>query len=240
MKCQILSDLHVEFHRDYGNSFINSIKNNAEVLVVAGDLDTFDRLDVTMGMLADTYQHVVYVLGNHEYYWKSKDEVHAKMRKITTWYPNVHWLNNSSVEINGQRFIGGTMWFDKHPTTPMVKHLMNDFSTIKKIEDFIYQENENFMKFIDKEMCSDDIVVTHMMPSYKSVGPQYINSRINIFFVHDCEELILDRQPKYWIHGHSHDSFDYMIDKTRVLANPYGYGTICVNKNFKEHCVIEV
>ena len=84
MKVQILSDLHVEFHRDYGNSFISSIKNNAEVLIVAGDLDTFDRLDVTMGQLSDTYQHVVYVLGNHEYYFHSKDLSFPKTDPLKT------------------------------------------------------------------------------------------------------------------------------------------------------------
>lgn len=240
MKVQILSDLHVEFHRDYGNSFINSIKTDAEVLIVAGDLDTFERLDVTMGQLVDTYQNVVYVLGNHEYYWHTKEEVHAKMDRIVNWYPNVHWLNNSAVEIKGQRFIGGTMWFDKDPQTYMAKHLMNDFATIRGIENFIYEENDQFMSFIDKEMCSDDIVVTHMMPSYQSVSPEYMHSRLNIFFVHDCEKLILDRQPKYWIHGHTHDSFDYMIDKTRVLGNPYGYGIVAENKNFQEHLIVEV
>ena len=31
------------------------------------------------------------------------------------------------------------------------------------------------------------------------------------------------RQPKLWIHGHSHDRCDYSLGKTRVVANPMGY-----------------
>ena len=30
-------------------------------------------------------------------------------------------------------------------------------------------------------------------------------------------------QPKLWIHGHSHDRCDYLLRKTRVVANPLGY-----------------
>ena len=26
-----------------------------------------------------------------------------------------------------------------------------------------------------------------------------------------------------WIHGHIHESFDYMISKTRVVCNPFGH-----------------
>jgi len=26
-----------------------------------------------------------------------------------------------------------------------------------------------------------------------------------------------------WIHGHSHDRCDYLLGKTRVVANPLGY-----------------
>lgn len=28
-----------------------------------------------------------------------------------------------------------------------------------------------------------------------------------------------------WIHGHVHDSFDYAVEGTRVVANPRGYIT---------------
>jgi hypothetical protein len=28
---------------------------------------------------------------------------------------------------------------------------------------------------------------------------------------------------KLFVHGHMHDSFDYMIDNCRVICEPYGY-----------------
>ena len=34
-----------------------------------------------------------------------------------------------------------------------------------------------------------------------------------------------------WIHGHTHDSFDYSVKGTRVLCNPRGYAKNGVNEN---------
>jgi len=30
-------------------------------------------------------------------------------------------------------------------------------------------------------------------------------------------------QIKLWIHGHTHESFDYMVGDTRIVCNPRGY-----------------
>ena len=46
---------------------------------------------------------------------------------------------------------------------------------------------------------------------------------MNVFFVCDMAPHVRERQPKLWIHGHSHDCCDYMLAKTRVVANPLGY-----------------
>jgi Icc-related predicted phosphoesterase len=46
---------------------------------------------------------------------------------------------------------------------------------------------------------------------------------MNAFFVCDMTAHISERQPKLWIHGHSHDRCDYLLGTTRVVANPLGY-----------------
>ena len=33
----------------------------------------------------------------------------------------------------------------------------------------------------------------------------------------------MDRGPDLWVHGHTHDSFDYVLGWTQVVVNPYGY-----------------
>ena len=47
---------------------------------------------------------------------------------------------------------------------------------------------------------------------------------MNDFFVHNgAESLIHNNKPKIWIHGHTHEYFDYIHVNTRVITNPKGY-----------------
>ena len=46
-------------------------------------------------------------------------------------------------------------------------------------------------------------------------------------------DFILEHQPRLWIHGHTHESFDYEIGKTRVVCNPRGYASTEENKEFR-------
>ena len=43
-------------------------------------------------------------------------------------------------------------------------------------------------------------------------------------FASQLDDYIAYRpQIKLWMHGHTHDDFDYMIDQTRIVCNPRGY-----------------
>jgi calcineurin-like phosphoesterase family protein len=70
-----------------------------------------------------------------------------------------------------------------------------------------------------------DIIVSHHTPSLRSIHPRYANTPYNSSFSNDMEEEILamKKPPKLWIHGHTHDRFDYMIGETRVICHPRGY-----------------
>ena len=40
----------------------------------------------------------------------------------------------------------------------------------------------------------------------------------------ELSEMILDHPNiKHWVHGHTHDPFDYKIGECRVVCNPRGY-----------------
>ena len=67
------------------------------------------------------------------------------------------------------------------------------------------------------------MVVTHFAPSAGSIAPRFAGSPLNACFVSDLESLVERSGAALWIHGHTHDSFDYPLGKTRVLANPRGY-----------------
>ena len=69
------------------------------------------------------------------------------------------------------------------------------------------------------------VVVGHHAPCKASTHPKYIDdTMMNGAYSSDLSDFILDRPCiKLWVHGHTHDPFDYMIGGTRVVCNPRGY-----------------
>jgi len=69
------------------------------------------------------------------------------------------------------------------------------------------------------------VVVGHHAPSKASTHPRYKDEfQLNGAYSSDLTEFILDRrQIKLWVHGHTHDAYDYMVGTTRVVCNPRGY-----------------
>src|SRR5690606_24568879 len=86
------------------------------------------------------------------------------------------------------------------------------------------------------------VVITHFAPSLLSIHPRFAGSPINACFVSDLAARIERWQPTLWLHGHTHDSFDYRIGATRVLANPRGYapGGVVENALFDPAFHIEI
>ncbi|WP_118180599.1 metallophosphoesterase [Paraburkholderia phosphatilytica] len=73
-----------------------------------------------------------------------------------------------------------------------------------------------------KPFAGTTIVVTHHAPHRFSLAPQYAEDKASAGFVSDLDALV--RAPvALWIHGHTHTSFDYAVNGTRVVCNPRGY-----------------
>lgn len=238
MKIQILSDLHLEFHRDGGVEFIDSLPNDCDVLVMAGDIDVVGIVG-TLRRFCKRFRSVVYVAGNHEFYGRSVLETLHVLGEARAEFKNFHWIENDVAIIDGVTFVGATLWFGI-PSNDRFKDGMNDFGAIRDFEPWVYGRNETSRRFLQGEISSKDVVVTHHLPSPMSVSRRFQSSPLNEFFVSDLTQMILDRQPQLWIHGHTHDSCDYRIGKTRVVCNPYGYAGHDVNARFDPGLTIEV
>jgi hypothetical protein len=57
-------------------------------------------------------------------------------------------------------------------------------------------------------------------------------------FVSDLEALL--GPARLWIHGHTHDSFDYRVADTRIACNPRGYAPFALNPDFNSALVVAV
>ena len=237
MKVQLLSDTHFEFHRDGGKSFVESMPFETDVLVLAGDIAGPDLLEEALSRFAKRFPHVVAVLGNHDYWDVPQNEVRQIIERVTTQHPNLHVLDRQVVEIEGQRFVGATLWFAESVHAHALAHGWSDFRKIPKFTDWVYQENDLARDFFEREIRPGDIVVSHYLPSWKSVAPMFRGLPTNCYFVTDMEQVIQDRRPAVWCHGHTHGSMDYRIQDTRILCNPFGYAGYEINPDFKDDLI---
>jgi len=242
MKLQLMSDLHFDFHRDKGVGLIDSLDPTAvDVLILAGDITNVLWCGDRMKRFCDKYPHVVMVPGNHEYYDSSFDRVREDFGKVDAALSNFHYLDNKTTTIDGQRFAGTTLWFEDGPTNNYMKKGLNDFNWIADFEFLVYQENAKAMKFLNSTVQSSDVVITHHLPSPECIAEEYkhgMRAMFNIFYVCDMTNLILDKQPKLWCHGHTHNRLENMIGNTRCVSNALGYPR--ESTGYEDKLIIEV
>lgn len=238
---QVFSDVHFEFHEDAGAAFVAALDpKGVDVLVVAGDLSNAAGLEKALAKVCARYPRVVFVSGNHEAYGAAPKDVVQIRERVSARHANLHWLEREIVEIGGVRFIGTTLWFPRPNDVLGLKHRLNDYSQILGFEPWVYEQNCLAVEFLQHHLREGDVVVTHHLPSFRSVHPKYAGSPLNFGFVCDVEDLIVEREPKLWFHGHSHESVDYRIGRTRVVCNPFGYAGYETNYKFKEKLLVEV
>lgn len=229
MKIRVVSDLHLDFHReDGGKATLDAIcQSPTDVLVLAGDLMEVrggNDYCAAIAQLCRTFPHVVATAGNHEYYFSSPIKVQSVFDRLGSVIKNFHMLDGSSVEIDGQRFIGGALWFKSRPDDFKYRKMLADFKVIDDFEPWVYDTNRRHDQYLRDNVVKSDIVVTHHLPSYQSIAMQFIGQPLNRYFLHDMEDLIDESKPKLWVHGHSHSPHDYVFNGgTRVVCNPLGY-----------------
>jgi predicted phosphodiesterase len=247
MRLHVMSDLHIDFH-DSIDPFVDALDlfrskyEEPDALVLAGDLcelggKSSSRGRFAMDALCSRYRQVIYVPGNHEAWGTS---IRGAEEEILSWdFDNLHLLKPGKAFIlDGQRFFGGTGWYPDCEA-PALKGNFPDYRAIKNFEAEVYAHHAAFRLRLEKDVGPEDIVVSHHLPSSRSTPPQFKYYSNNCFFVMDgIEELVKAKQPKLYIHGHTHSPFDYRIGSTRVYANPYGYPYESANPKFWERVAV--
>jgi predicted phosphohydrolase len=224
LKVQLASDLHTEF-RDGKNSSLDFLKSDADVLVVAGDLSIWMYLEDNIKYLCDMFPEVVYVAGNHEYYHSNFGVMDRFFTKMKDELKNFHWLNDNVVTIGEQRFLGATLWFEENYETKnrLYQESMQDFYLIKNCDPLAFYKHDSTVRFLKRETKEGDMVVTHHMPSYRSIPPRFERSVLNCYFANHLDDLIRETKPAYWFFGHTHSCCRFRVGKTWLLCNPLGY-----------------
>lgn len=248
---QVVSDIHGEFEN---SSFFarGNINPNADALILAGDITTSRRLELFEDLALPTF----YVLGNHEYYFrKFKGTEEFYDASLATINKHVRVLRNTVAYFQGVRVIGSTLWTNFWAPTGIYEaredqaancvRNMGDFSVISGLNVNLYlQEHRKALKFIVNQLAEPyagpTIVLTHHAPSFRSNGGKYKDSKISGGFCSSLDGVIESFQPDFWIHGHTHESANYFIGRTRVITNPRGYFPFDLNPDFDPMLTIKV
>lgn len=248
MKISIGSDLHLEFgDLDFDNS------EGADVLILSGDicvladLDMRDSRQTEMGFArarserfheffercASRFPHVIYIMGNHEYYHSDfATELHEVRRKLAH-LSNLYILEREVKVINDVTFIGGTLWTDMNNLDALtlyhMRTMMNDFRVITNTATPVHfrtQEGEfktRVGKFSPEDAVAEHVkmkqyiqsvvqgnhdtkyvVVGHHAPSAQSIHAQYAHDSImNGGYSSNLDEFILDH-PQIKLWTHGH------------------------------------
>jgi Icc-related predicted phosphoesterase len=254
MRIAYASDLHMEFN----DSLTLTGLSTADVLVLAGDVDTMPEYYTEfLRKLRLSYAGpVIFVMGNHEYYHGVFPDDRQKYREAIAHDRQAHLLEKELVMIGSVRFLGATLWTDFASGKQMrnCRHMMSDFKVIHEglspcksvfgsiIPETVLKVHQDSIAWLDDQFTNHpyagpDIVVTHHAPSYKSQHPRFAGSPISGGFCSNQEHRIQRWKPDVWIHGHVHDPMDYRLGKTRVLCNPWGYPN---EGQAREYRIVEV
>lgn len=113
------------------------------------------------------------------------------------------------------------------------------------IRDVLSAENEDLAKQMGRANIRKKIVVTHHLPSDKSVHPRHARSMLASSYASRIDNTVA--LADLWIHGHTHESCDYVVNgpeghASRVVCNPRGYSGKGVpeNMHYKPDLVVNI
>lgn len=270
MKFNLLSDLHLEF-ADIDLPGGETLLLAGDIIVA--DYLRYNRTDVKAQLLtmrtrnffdaaSDKYKQVFYIMGNHEHYNGIWDDTYNVLKEFIQPYKNITILENETVDLGEVVLWGGTLWTNMDNcnilTMMNAKRNMNDYHlTLKKYKDALVNlipddtvvTHDNSMKNLSEFVMSNKdrkvVVMSHMAPTSKSCHERFGNDILNHAFYSNLSEFILNNTNiKVWVHGHTHDNYDYMVGDTRVICNPRGYARdkniVGENKSFNINNEFEV
>ena len=235
-----LSDFHLEFYKKSIPYETILGWKGGDILCLAGDIGHPELYSyyTFLDYCSSLFQYVFVIAGNHEYYKTTIDShktIHNTDEKITqicSQFSNVYFLRESSVYVPEYNLnvIGTTLWTEGADNIEDMYHY-NDFQKIRGMEMCGYMKrlHKTSLLFLKEELQkhkedgSTVLVLTHHMPSFQLIAPQYQGDELNHLFATHLDDLFHDYTIHHWICGHSHFPLQKTIGNTKVWMNPVGY-----------------
>ena len=156
---QILSDIHLEFPQAREN--IPKIPVLSPILALLGDIGNPMKKKYRdfLYEMADVYQHVIVVAGNHEYYCNTYSGTQYLIKTICEKRPNIHFLNGNTLDLDileklNIRIIGATLWTnipEEHQLR--VSYSLTDYKKVKICPD---EDRESEIEILSKFLIDEE------------------------------------------------------------------------------------
>lgn len=251
MEFQFCSDLHIEMFNNTPNP-LEYIIPNASVLILAGDIGSFykyDQLNEFIKKICEYYKIVIYVLGNHEYYFNSHKNDEEKMDfskikelkdKLSNSIKNLYILDRSSIIVNNVCIVGCTLWSDLKVEIP--KFIVKIHGINNSIYNNNYNLDLNYIKYMNDYCLKNNLkllVITHYTPSYTLISDSKRNYKYSSLYASDLDDFIKKSNIHTWIYGHCHFNSNTYIGKTNVISNQKGKNKDNV-KNYNKNIILKI
>jgi Icc-related predicted phosphoesterase len=250
-KLWIFSDLHLE-SVPYPDAFEPS-RPDFDILVAAGDIWEGDTLRGFRKLREFAGEKpIVFVMGNHEH-WNGEISENLQMARLLAAEYQITPLDNEAAEIDGVRFVGGTLWSDyglggslpdpRAETAEQIDVAHDGGTHLITVGDAIDLHRNSLTKLetLISEHAGDMplVVVTHHAPHPDCLTPSMHGTWKAGNSASDLSHLTDSGKVDLWVHGHIHASIDMeRPGGTRILCNPAG--PRFANVSFDEGLIIDV
>jgi len=248
MKLAWVSDPHLNFLSSLSiQDFCRYLNDyDSDGIVITGDIAEAPTIEKMLETLAvNVHKPIYFVLGNHDFYHGSVEDVHPAVSKLAKKFDNLHYLTDSGmIELTPNTvMIGHNGWYDcksgSFITSPFV---LNDFSlideykytnrskeeifrisneiTMDALQHFGYYLREGFKDY------DEIIMVTHVPPFVRMCTYKNEPTETNALPFFSCSSLgdmiiaVKDKFPDKTLTilaGHTHYAATFNFDKI------YGY-----------------
>ena len=239
---QIISDLHEEF---CGLTIKGLVNPDADIVIIAGDITQGVALAELTLQAATSHPDIEFIViaGNHELYARGFD-YQDYLSCVPLWNQlndNLHFLENTSIVLNqfDLEVFGGIGWTNlsrlNDINTLSLQMRLNDFRHISvknqplntsKMRELNSEFRSACVKCMSSSNAKNRMVVSHFPQSVELRHSGFPVDLMTTYFCSDDNKLIRELASydvKVMVSGHTHDSFDCILEGVRQISNQVGY-----------------
>jgi hypothetical protein len=184
---------------------------------------------------AANFPHVIYIMGNHEYYHSDFATALDDVRKRLAHLPNLYILEREIKVIDDVTFIGGTLWTDMNNSDPLtlyhMRTMMNDFRVIQNSDIPVhFRTQEGEFKTRVAKFSPEDAVTEHVkMKEYIQVVTAMLGENPNKYVVAGHHAPSRRSTHEMYAHdtimngGYSSDMDEFIEDRPQIKLWTHGH-----------------